>query len=252
MDSPADHGQGETVLAEAVSAYKAALGSRLIAGYALGSLAHEGFSPLVSDVDLGLILADPLRTKDRITMHQVTRSVRAGRSAMRERLSVFWATPSILRGQSRGGRFPPLDRVDLLDHGRLLTGEDARSNVARPEGAELLVAGAELALGHLGGARRLSEQLRARLRPRNDVTDDIRSPARLVSPRAQAADQGRALARPLPVHRGNGAGRQQRPQPRGTTWPTRARPLPRWSPRLLPGASNRRPTVRPLRLWNAN
>jgi hypothetical protein len=151
VDSPANHDQGETVLAEAVSAYKAALGSRLIAGYALGSLAHGGFSPLVSDVDLGLILADPLRTKDRITMHQVARSVRAGRSAMRERLSVFLGTPSTLRGQSRGGRCPPLDRLDLLDHGRLLTGEDARSGVGRPERPELLVVGAEFALGHLGG-----------------------------------------------------------------------------------------------------
>ena len=52
--------QGEAVLAAAVYAYRAALGSRLIAGYALGSLAHGGFSPLVSDVDLGLILQDPL------------------------------------------------------------------------------------------------------------------------------------------------------------------------------------------------
>jgi hypothetical protein len=84
----------------------------------------------MSDVDLGLILADPLRTKGRITMHKVARSVRAGRSAMRERLSVFLGTPSTLRGQSRGGRFPHLDRLDLLDHGRLLTGEDARSGWA--------------------------------------------------------------------------------------------------------------------------
>ena len=53
--------QGDAVLAEAVSAFRAALGSRLVAGYALGSLAHGGFSPLVSDVDLGLVLQDPLR-----------------------------------------------------------------------------------------------------------------------------------------------------------------------------------------------
>ncbi len=45
---------GEIVLARAVSAYQAALGSRLIAAYALGSLAHGGFSPLVSDVGAGL------------------------------------------------------------------------------------------------------------------------------------------------------------------------------------------------------
>ena len=169
------------MLARAVSAYQAALGSRLIAGYALGSLAHGGFSPLVSDVDLGLILQDPLRARDRMTIHKVARSLRSGGSALHERLSVFWGTPSTLQGQGHGGRFPPLDRLDLLDYGRLLTGRDARSGVARPEQAELLVAGAEFALGYLGGAR---DSLRdwARLRPQNDnVLDEIRTPARLVS-----------------------------------------------------------------------
>ena len=173
--------EGEAVLARAVSAYQAALGSRLIAGYALGSLAHGGFSPLVSDVDLGLILQDPLRARDRMTIHKVARSLRSGGSALHERLSVFWGTPSTLQGQGRGGRFPPLDRLDLLDYGRLLTGRDARSGVARPEQAELLVAGAEFALGYLGGARD-SVRDRARLRPQNDnVLDEIRTPSRLVS-----------------------------------------------------------------------
>jgi hypothetical protein len=131
---------------------KAALDSRLIVSYALGSLAHGGFSPLVSDVDLGLILADPLRTIDRIAIRQMTHSLRSAGPTMCERLSVFWGAPSTLRGQSRGGRFPPLDRLDLLDHGQLLIGEDARSVVARPELAELLVAGAEFTLGQLSGA----------------------------------------------------------------------------------------------------
>ena len=151
---------GEAVLARAVSAYRAALGSRLIAGYALGSLAHGGFSPLVSDVDLGLILNDPLSAKDRVTIHTVRRRLRAGGSALDERLSVFWGTPSTWQGQDRRGRFPPLDRLDLLDHGRLLTGRDARSGMARPSQAELLVAGAEFALGYLGGARKLPGRLR--------------------------------------------------------------------------------------------
>ena len=151
---------GEAVLARALSAYRAALGSRLMAGYALGSLAHGGFSPLVSDVDLGLILQDPLRTKDRMTIRRVARTVRAGGSALDERLSVFWGTPATLRGQVKGGRFPPLDRLDLLDYGRLLTGLDARSGVVRPDRAELLVAGAEFALGYLGGGAKLPGRVR--------------------------------------------------------------------------------------------
>ena len=161
----ADTREGEAVLARAVSAYRAALGSRLIAGYALGSLAHGGFSPLVSDVDLGLILGDPVRPKDRMTIGKVSHSVRAGGSALEQRLSVFWGTPATLQGRDRGGRFPPLDRLDLLEYGRLLTGTDVRSAVARPDRTELLVAGAEFALGYLD----------------DDVLTEIRTPSRLVS-----------------------------------------------------------------------
>jgi hypothetical protein len=141
----ADTDLDEAVLARAVSAYHAALGSRLIAGYALGSLAHGGFSALVSDVDLGLILHDPVTVKDRMTIRAVARSVKADGSALDQRLSVFWGTPATLGGQRRGGRFPPLDRLDLLEYGRLLTGQDLRSVAGRPDHTELLVAGAEFA-----------------------------------------------------------------------------------------------------------
>ena len=172
------------MLTRAISAYRAALGSRLIAGYALGSLAHGGFSPLVSDVDLGLILHDPFTAKDVTSMRRVARRLRAGGSALDERLSTFWGTPSTLQGQRRGGRFPPLDRLDLLDHGRLLTGVDARACVARPSQVELLVAGAEFALSYLGGTRKLPGRLRdwAHL-PAHDsnALDEIRAPSRLVS-----------------------------------------------------------------------
>ena len=176
-------GQGEAVLAQAVAAYQAALGSRLIAGYALGSLAHGGFSPLVSDVDLGLILRDPLRMKDRLTIRTVGEDVRAGGSALHRRLSVFWGTPATLQGRAGGGRFPPLDRLDLLEYGRLLAGRDARDSVARPGPTELLVAGAEFALANLSGAGNRPGRLRALIRPgpRDDALQEIRRPARLVS-----------------------------------------------------------------------
>lgn len=173
--------QGEAVLAHAVAAYREALGSRLVAGYALGSLAHGGFSPLVSDVDLGLILADPPRASDRLSIGRVAGAVRAGGPALRERLSVFWGTPSTLAGQARGGRFPPLDRLDLLDYGRLLTGHDARDRVARPGPAELLVAGAQFALGRLGGPPSLPDRVRGWGPGREDALAEIRAPALLVS-----------------------------------------------------------------------
>ncbi len=172
------------MLADAVCAFRAALGPRLLAGYALGSLAHGGFSPLVSDVDLGLVLGDPLRVSDRVSIYRAARAVRAGGSVLHRRLSVFWGTPLTLRGRAAGGRFPPLDRLDLLEHGRLITGHEAREGLPRPGKAELLLAGAEFALGHLGGAPKLPDRVpgwaRTGLR-RENVLNEIRTPSLLVA-----------------------------------------------------------------------
>ena len=142
--------EGHAILAEAVAAYQAALGPRLLAAYALGSLAHGGFSPLVSDVDLGLVLTDPPTSDDPERLRLVAESVKAGGSALHERLSVFWGTPSTLRGEADGGRFPPLDRLDLVENGRLLAGEDVRAGLSVPDRGELLVEGAAFALDFLG------------------------------------------------------------------------------------------------------
>ena len=145
---------GETVLLEAVDAYREQLGDRLLAAYALGSLAHGGFSELVSDVDLGLILSDPPRPGDPDVIQEVAESERRRGSPLHERLSVFWGTPATLAGDRDGGRFPPLDRLDLLESGRLLAGSDeARTRVQRPSKDELVIAGAEFALDHLAAVR---------------------------------------------------------------------------------------------------
>jgi hypothetical protein len=178
-------GGGEAVLADALAAYQSALGARLLAGYALGSLAHGGFSPLVSDVDLGLVLAGPVKITDRWAIRRVAGGVRAGGSELHERLSVFWGTPATLRGQAAGGRFPPLDRLDLLENGRLLTGRDVRDGLSRPTASDLLIEGARFALESLGGAgplrHRVVDLARSRGRPHNDATAEIRDPARLVA-----------------------------------------------------------------------
>jgi hypothetical protein len=138
--------EAEGVLEDAVGAYREALGERLLATYALGSLAHGGFSPLVSDVDLGLIVADPLRPSDSVTIQLIAEGLKARGSELHARLSVFWGTPATLAGRHAGGRFPPLDRLDLLQHGRLLSGSDARAGLPQPSRSDLLVAGAEFAL----------------------------------------------------------------------------------------------------------
>src|SRR5919199_3815967 len=101
------------------------------------------------------VLADPLRPTDSVRVAAVTWGLKAkGKargSALHDRLSVFWGTPSSLAGRVQGGRFPPLDRLDLLEHGCLLQGEDVRSSLVPPGRDELLVGGAVFALEHLAG-----------------------------------------------------------------------------------------------------
>jgi hypothetical protein len=162
VDAP----DSERVLAEAVEAYRVALGGRLLAAYALGSLAHGGFSELVSDIDIGLIVSDPPLPRDVSTIRHVADAEKSKGSALHERLSVFWGTPATLRGERDGGRFPALDRLDLIENGRLLTGsDDARSGLPRPSAGELIVTGAEFALDYLG----------------KSATEEIRSPDLLIA-----------------------------------------------------------------------
>jgi predicted nucleotidyltransferase len=148
---------GRAILAEAVEVYREALGDRLVAAYALGSLAHGGFSPLVSDVDLGLVLADPVRASDADAVGEGARVVRDHGGALRQRLSVFWSGLRALREGRATARFPALDRLDLIESGRLLAGRDVRGGLARPDRAELVAAGAEFALDWLGGDAAVEE-----------------------------------------------------------------------------------------------
>lgn len=175
----------EAILSETVDAYRTAFGDRLVAAYALGSLAHGGFSALVSDVDLGLILADPLQSQDGDTIEAIAETQKQTGSALAERLSVFWGTQATLRGEREGGRFPPLDRLDLIENGRLLAGVDARTGLARPTADELLINGAEFALDFLAGLRSRSPSTAARrgsMRPATqEAIEEIRDPSLLLA-----------------------------------------------------------------------
>src|SRR5215213_9360916 len=104
---------GEVILGQAVERARETWGARLLAAYALGSLAHGGFSDLVSDVDLGLGLAEPLVADDAARVAALGERVRASGAPLADRLSVFWGSAATLRGEGDLGRYPPLDRLDL-------------------------------------------------------------------------------------------------------------------------------------------
>jgi predicted nucleotidyltransferase len=138
---------GEEILRAALELAKRTWQERLVAAYALGSLAHGGFSE-VSDVDLGLVLLDPLSEADPGAVAELVASIKSTKRPFSDRLSVFWGSVQTLAGAA-GGRFPPLDRLDLKQYGRLLAGREVRDCVAAPTRKELVIAAAEHALSRL-------------------------------------------------------------------------------------------------------
>jgi predicted nucleotidyltransferase len=103
--------------------WQAALGRDLIGAYLIGSLAHGGFSQRYSDIDIALITEAGLspETLDRLRSEAASLSAEWG-----SRLSVFWTDHCFALG-----RFPPLDRIDYLDHAVVLR-ERQRVQPVRP------------------------------------------------------------------------------------------------------------------------
>jgi hypothetical protein len=137
----------EHVIADTVQAAQAVLGNEIEAIFTLGSLAHGGFAPLVSDVDVAIIVATTApSTAGRMARVQ-SLVVEKGSSPLSERLSVFWADWHTVRtGEGAHSRLGPVDRLDLLDSGRLLLGSDLREPSVRPSHRELVVMSADFIL----------------------------------------------------------------------------------------------------------
>ncbi len=144
---------GWEVLHAGLEAAHSALGGRLVAAYALGSLAHGGFAPDVSDVDLALIVHDLSADIPAIMTHVQRHVASQLDSPLASRLSVFWSSWRTLLSDGKGGRFPLADRFDLLNSGVVLFGVDRRSELLLPrEDAlrrELVIEAAEFMLEKL-------------------------------------------------------------------------------------------------------
>jgi hypothetical protein len=114
----------------------------------MGSLAHGGFSGRYSDVDTAVVTETGLspQTLDRVRVQAVALSADWG-----PKLSVFWTDRHFMLG-----RFPPLDRIDYIDHAIVLTEREC-VRPARPALEEIrhYLAGAPFA-GWTDQARRFA------------------------------------------------------------------------------------------------
>ena len=130
---------------------------RCTAFYIMGSLARGGFSERVSDIDIGIILAGNLETQDGDRIDNIQKSVMEKHPLVSNHLSIFWGTVDSLNGADSTDRYPPFDRLDLIDHGLLLAGTDIRDKLVRPSRKELEIASAKFALGFLGDQTRIND-----------------------------------------------------------------------------------------------
>ncbi len=109
---------------DAMAAYwKARLGADLLGFYLIGSLAHDGFSHRYSDIDVALVCENGLSAA---MIEEMAAEAKVVSPSLAPKLSLFWTDRSFTQG-----RFPPLDRIDYLEHAVALV-ENEPVRPARP------------------------------------------------------------------------------------------------------------------------
>jgi predicted nucleotidyltransferase len=108
--------------------WQSTLGDRVLGIYCIGSMAHGGFSRRYSDIDVAVIVREPMAPAVLDALRADATNISAELAA---KLSIFWTDRSFAVG-----RFPVLDRIDYLDHAVVLM-ERERVAPPRPPLAEV-------------------------------------------------------------------------------------------------------------------
>lgn len=141
---------------EVSESLRVALGQQCLAIYLMGSLARGGFSPLASDIDIGVVVDTKMDSTGDI-IQRIRAQVAQGHPEIRNNLSIFWGSIRSINGVIDGGRYPPFDRLDLINHGQLVYGLDVRNQLIPPSRKELENDSALFALDYLARDARVSE-----------------------------------------------------------------------------------------------
>lgn len=106
------------------------LGKDFIGFYLLGSLAHGGFNRRYSDIDVGLISENGVEDA---FLEALEAEACAIAPDLGSRVSIFWTDRAF-----SVGRFPPLDRIDYIEHAIPLE-ECERVEVSKPSLEEIQI-----------------------------------------------------------------------------------------------------------------
>jgi predicted nucleotidyltransferase len=159
------------VIRASAAAARDALGGRLTSTYAIGSLAHGGFSAAASDVDLALLTEDVVEPPELRRIAEATEAELD--TELSRRLSIFHAPWRSFAAPPAEARFPALDRLDLVRHGVPVDGDDVRAATPEPARGEVVAEAIGFGLEHLG-----SEPVRAAIR--RPSLGDLRETTKLV------------------------------------------------------------------------
>ncbi len=138
---------GWAVVRTAAAAARELVGESLRAAYAIGSLAHGGFAPAVSDVDLALLTEGPLDAE--VVSRIATDTEGELRTELSRRLSIFYVPWQAFAAPPSGSRFPAIDRLDLLHRGVLVDGSELRATLPVPPRAEVIEEAVRFAVENL-------------------------------------------------------------------------------------------------------
>lgn len=157
-----DAAAGWRVARRACEQATARLGDRLVSVYAVGSLAHGGFAPAVSDVDV-TVLVDQCDESVGDAVSAIVESTREELGpGLADRLSVFYGDWGSFASPPPTARLGAIDRLDLMDNGVLMWGTDRReTDGARPTREELVAETAEFLRDWLARRRPVEELIDA-------------------------------------------------------------------------------------------
>ena len=202
MTGTGDSAQGWHVARRACEQATTAFGEHLVSVYAIGSLAHGGFAPAVSDVDIA-VLVDRCDARVPPIIGEIVESTRHRLGqGLADRLSVFYGDWGSFASPPPTARLGAIDRLDLMDHGVLMAGVDRRlSDGVHPTREELVAETAEFLPRWLRERRGGDELIAAGAR---ELTKNVLFPVRFLYTYAtgraganrDAVDWYRAAGRP--------------------------------------------------------
>jgi predicted nucleotidyltransferase len=145
-----------SLVTDIVTSANEIFGCQCKAVYIMGSLARGGFSEIASDIDIGVILSEPLSDVSS-KIDKIKDTSLEKYPLVHNSVSIFWGSIESINGLVDIGRYPPFDRLDLIDHALLVSGQDIRDKLVKPSKRELEIASVEFSLDYLGTQKRQEE-----------------------------------------------------------------------------------------------